>query len=632
MSDKPEDINNAQSEPFERRDNEMFRSLMRERRAVLMVRGFMNRSKSYREPQLKLAQQAREMYENWQSTGRTMIMRANLRLPFGFTIIETQLPQLVDVFLKNERFIKFEGRSEDDFIWEEQLTDFHQRQFDEMEFPAKFIQFTKAMLLDGTAIAKIPYRFEEIMTIRRETIPAEESLTGQEEVVKTEVPEVVFDGPDFQPISLVDFFPDWQVKSAGDIKKMRGCVHRTYMTFAQVKKRKKGKDGGIYINLDKLKQSMGTENRTSAWAEPGFSSRFKEAYEESMDVKPGSKDHDKIEIWEYWGLWDPKGDGDFQEYILVLANGDTLIREEPNFYDYKFKPFVASVNYPRDGDFYGIPELISVRSLIKEANQLRNARLDSTNLAVNPMWVVDKNAGINVRSIYSRPNGIILTNDMNGIKPLSIPDTLSGSYRETQDIQQDIQSATAAMGSSPQLNQLKSFGRSATGVNFLNNIASTRLGLKTRLMSNLLFRRMAWIMFMTNRQFVTEEQVVRVSDPNAENPFTRLSPDAFFRQFDFKIVTDIETGGPEAEFQKLQMFTQLAQVAEQSQPGTVDFGIVFESLGRTLFGPRMKKFTRSQDERLQMQQQGLAAEQAANAQVGAQQGGGGQFNGGGNFL
>ena len=104
---------------------------------------------------------------------------------------------------------------------------------------------------------------------------------------------------------------------------------------------------------------------------------------ENQDVEFGEK-----------SLTISKNDGKFEEYLIVIANGDVVVRMEPNFYDYKFKPFVACPNYSRETEFYGIPELLAVRSLIKEANTLRNARLDNINLSVNPMWIADRAAGI----------------------------------------------------------------------------------------------------------------------------------------------------------------------------------------------------------------------------------------------
>jgi hypothetical protein len=41
------------------------------------------------------------------------------------------------------------------------------------------------------------------------------------------------------------------------------------------------------------------------------------------------------------------------------------------------------------------------------------------NLSIYRMYVVDRAAGIKARSIFSRPNGIIWSNDVNGIRELA---------------------------------------------------------------------------------------------------------------------------------------------------------------------------------------------------------------------
>jgi hypothetical protein len=267
---------------------------------------------------------------------------------------------------------------------------------------------------------------------------------------------------------------------------------------------------------------------------------------------------------------------------------------------------------------------MAVNSLIKEANTIRNARLDNINLSVNPMWLADRSSGINSKSLYSRPNGIVWTNDMNGIKPLPLQDPSIGSLREMQDIQQDIQNASALVNSAPVASQLgKQFGRSATGVNFIQSFSSSRIGLKARVLGDLYFKRVAEIMLMTNRQFVDQDKWVRVSDPNSPNPFAQLPPDAFNRKFDFQIETALQNGGPEGQFQRMQAISQVLQAAEQSQPGTVKFDIILEQMLRPLIGRHTKRFVRDEQERQEMQLNQLAGQQAVNAQIGASEDQGG---------
>lgn len=603
-------------EPFERLEP---KNMLLERREVNMVRNFMVRSRDYREPHLDNARRSRRLFENWRSEGRTLTNRSRLKMPFGFTVIETQVPQLVDLFLQEDKLFEFIGRDPDDAELQDTITDFHMHQLDEMNFGAKFPVVIQSMLLDGITIAKVPYIFKRGKIFRRER-EFDDSDDADVKIKKVLVTEILRDGPDLDPIQIFDFFPDWSVKQPGAIQLMRGCVHRMYKTFSdlktkRVKKDSDGKVRGIYKNLDELRFSL-QKKGTNAWQKPFFeinSDDFKQAFEDLQDNKQGLKDGDKIEIWEYWGLFDPKGDGDFQEYIITLANGDVVIRAERNIYDYQFKPFIACPNFLRDGEFYGIPELLAVESLIKEANTIRNARLDNINLSVNPMWLADRAAGINFRGLYSRPNGIILTNNMEGLKPLQLQDPSLGSAQEMNLIQQDIQNATAQLNSSGSLSQAaKTFGRSATGVDFINSFSKSRLSLKARLLSNLFIKPMAWMMWMENRQFVTEDKMVRLLDPDATNPFKELPQDAFFRKFDFKVKTRFETGGSAAQFEKIRAASQILQVAEQSQPGITKFDVVLDALLRPLLGSQSKRFVRTEAERQEI----ARAQQETNALAG----------------
>ena len=594
--------------PFERDEQEV-PERDNEKHAVRVVRAFMLNSKEYREPHLELARKSRELYENWSPAGRSIVQRANLKLPFGFTIIETQTPQIVDAFFRGGNVVQFKGEDYQDSMWEDPITDFHHHQFEEMGFQSKTANFIKAMLLDGTAIAKVPYRYKELETLRRVT--QIDPITGSPISIKQPAVEVLFDGPDLEIVPIYDFFPDWTVKRPGDVVAMRGCVHRTYKTITALRQNKN------YKNVDEIEISLQSKGN-SAWAKPYYSDDYKADFDKLNDNVEGIKDEGEVEVWEYWGLFDPKKDGNFKEYIIVIANGDVVLRMEENFYDYKFKPFVACPNYSRETEFYGIPELLAVRSLIKEANTLRNARLDNINLSVNPMWIADRAAGINTKSLFSRPNGVIWTNDINGIKPLPPMDPSIGSREEMAFIQGDIQNATALVNAAPIASNLgKQFGRSATGVNFIQSFASSRISLKARTLSEMYFKRVAQIMLMTNRQFVTEDHWVRVSDPNSPNPFTQLPADAFFRSFDFVVETALENGGPEGQFQKIQTVSQILQAIENSQPGTVKSDVLLEALLRPLLGRQVKRFVNSPEERQAMQMQQLAAQQAINAQQGA---------------
>lgn len=587
-----------------------------EERAVLTVRNFMTRSEKYRAPFLELALKARELYETWRPSSRSIIQRANLKLPFGFSIIETEVPQLVDMFLHDRHIMAVEGWEEADWPYEGVLSDFLNQQLEDMRFRPKFPAYIKNMLLDGTAVAKVSYRYTEKLKTTR--VHLQNPQTGEIKEVRVDRPEVDYDGPDFEVLQLCDFYPDWSVTVPGDVQAMRGCAHAKWTTLTALKEKRVADGSRVYKNLDVLERSISAKG-SDAWSKPYFMSEdFKMKFEQQQDVEPeGSKKAGDIEIWEYWGLYDPKGDGNYKEYVLTIANGDVVIREMANPYDCKLKPFVMTPNIIRDHELYGIPELLAVKALIKEATVLRNSRLDAVNLSVNPMWLVDRAGGINTKKLYARAGGIVLTNDMNALKNISVPDPSSTSGVEVQGLTQDIQAATSYMGSAPTLSQLGStYGRSATGVNFIQSFAGQRMGLKGIMLSETCFKPMGRLMLGFNAQYVTDEQWVRALDASQENPFSSLSPDTFKRGFDFVVEPRHDAGGPAGEFQKMQAIAQVLMAAENSQPGTVRFDVLLESMLRPLLNNRIKKFVRSDEERQVMQAQQLAATQAVNVAQG----------------
>jgi hypothetical protein len=606
--------------PFEQEEDEgKLDQIENDRRMVRVVRSFMRRSKEYREDYLDLALQCRKDYKNWEMEARSKIKRANIQPSYGFMIIETLLPQLTDLFFGDNNIIKFRGRTASDSLHEDTLTDFFDIQFSDMQLSVKGISFLKNMLLDGTAIAKVPYRFEERL-IRRRKIENDE--LGNPFVAKQIYMQTVYDGPDFENIALHDFYPDWRVKEPGNIRKMRGCAHRFFRSMSELKaKEEKTVDGqkqGFYKNIDELKRSL-TMKGSTAWGSCYWEDDHKRANESLDSKKQNSKDFDQIECWEFWGLFDLEGDGELQECIVTIANGDTVIRAIPNYYDDGFKPFVACPNYLRTNEFYGIPELAAVNAEIREARALRNARLDQINLSVNNMWLVDRAGGIDGNNLYSRPGGIVYTNDMNAVKPLEVGDPSAGSAQEISYIESNISQITA-IGTPPLVGSTKSFARSATGVNFVDQFSSSRLGLKAKLVSELMFHEMVHIMMSTNKQFVTEDQWVRANDPNTENPFASLSPDAFFCNYDYEFNTKPEESD-DSRFQKLQAVSQIIQMAEQTQPGAFKMDVLGEALLRPLIGSGVKRFMRTDQEIEEMQMKQLAMrvqEQAANAQIGAQ--------------
>jgi hypothetical protein len=579
-----------------------------DRRATDLIRRFMRRSDEYRKPFVALSERARELYNAWDLQSKSLIQRANLRLPYAYSIVQEQIPQLYNICMKDRLPFRVRARTSQFMDFEDSMDDFHSMQLDNMSFSPKFISFLTALAIDGTAITKFPYKYQEQVVIQRST--QQDSILGMSYPTKKEVLEVVYDGPAMENIPLADFFPDWSMRNAGDIQGMRGCVHRTYKNMSELKENEKKGDAGVYKNLNEVEWSLNRKGY-DAWSAPYYIGDY-DRY--AGGTKPYVKNK-PIEIWEYWGLFDVDGKGNFQEFLITIANGDVVIRCEENFYDYKLKPFAAAVNSVKDNDFYGTSELFAVRGYIKEAIALRNARLDQVNLAVNRMWLVDRGAGIQSKSLYMRPNGLVFTNDINGLRPIEPPEVPASSFQELQALTNEIQT-TVGSNQGPNLSEAgRVFGRSATGASIVSNIAASRYGLKARLICDLYFTRLLDIMLATNAQFISDDQWTRTNDPDAQDPYRLLPRNAFQGDYEFERENLLDED-PQAEAQRIQNAIQAFQVAEQTQPGIMKWDVVFKEWGRDMFGREVKRFFRTDAERQQMQMQQMQMQQQAAAAAG----------------
>lgn len=556
-------------------------------------------------------------YLNSRNVKSNPLQRANLKLPYAFTTIETFVPQIVDTFLSEKPYITIEPFGAEDVKAAEAIGDFFTYQLDRMEFFKEFVPFIKNVLIYGTGIAKTTWsvKTKQISEVYYET----DQITGIQSSNKRDANQVIYDGPRFDNIDILDFFSDPGCAKAGDIQSMRGCVHRVYRTFDELKALEK-KDGvGIYSNLNKLKDGM-TEYGSNAWTNMnrGEDSWARDRKEMLNHQDPGLKNKGKIELWEYWGTIpnnDESPETNGKEYVITVANGDTIIRHDENPFDAKFKPFLACPNYIVPNEFYGIGEIEIVYSLIKEATALRNARLDQANQAVNRMWIVDRGSGINLRNLYSRSGGIVLTNDMNGIRELPAEEVPGSSYKEISQIDYDIQNATSQINASQGASNLgRAFGSTAKGVDYLKSFSSSRLSLKVKQIERWVMESFGKTLLLLNRQFTKTDQWVKLFN-NEDDPFITISPNIFLNDYDFFATGAMERLNKEQKQQILQNnIIPFLQVVEQAQPNTINMDAVVKRFFKDFDYKNVSDFINPTDVRQQLTMQQQQSQQQAQAE------------------
>ena len=189
MSDYP-DAFERKLDDTEKQDERKFL-----RRAAKQVNKFIRKSQRYREPYLKRAKQARELYNIWSRKSKSPIQRANLQLPFAYLIVQQEIPQIAAPFLKENPPFKLIGQEPQDFEFENAITDFVGAQVRQMGLKRKYLSHVEGNVVEGTSVAKVPYRFEERVVTERAS--QQDPETGETFETREEVVKVTFDGPDF---------------------------------------------------------------------------------------------------------------------------------------------------------------------------------------------------------------------------------------------------------------------------------------------------------------------------------------------------------------------------------------------------------------------------------------------------
>lgn len=466
------------------------------------------RSASYRQDKEKQWKRYYRMYR-CRAEAQQDQTRANLFIPEVFTTVETLLPRLVSRYLNTNRsIVEVLAREETDVENAKQVQMLLDYQFERMKLPFNLVAFYKQALLYGTSVGKVYWDYR----------------TREDDLGKV---HVLYDDPVFEVLDLFDFFID---PDSMDIQDARYCIHRKYLSLKELEQRQKR---GIYKNVDQLKAICTADS----------SSISPPAEERHNAIEPDDRD---VEILEYWE----------DDRIVVVGGRKVVLRDEKNPFYHGQKPFVNIVFVPVPFEFYGIGVVEPIEGLQHEINTKRNQRLDNVNLILNRMWLIQRGAIDDLRQLRSRPGGVIIVNDMNGIQPLPAPDVTSSSYMEEDKIKMDIQNTT---GVSDYIRGVMSSERqTATEVQIKSEQSASRFEFNFRLMAEMGLKRIARMVIQLDQQFIRKERVIRILGDQGP-VFNRVTPEQIVGNFD--LIPSVDPSGIHEAEKKKQIMSVYSALA-----------------------------------------------------------------------
>lgn len=543
-----------------------------EERAIKMVFECKKDSQDFYDEKFKLFNYYDRLYIKGAAKTNVPYGRANLELPLAFQQVEPFVCQMTETMVGEAPYLAYEGRNLDDEQVAQQITDFTQYQMKCGKFLTAWIPWIRNYGKYGTGVMKVVWETDVVEVTNEKIQPILSDLpnpetgefteVGQETIVETN-DFTKHDGPVFYNISLFDFFVPRSATSS-DCQKMEWNIHRSYRTLEQLLQNPNYERAHKRIReLIEMRDNEGMKESPL-----GGNSNIKDGPKRvSLDQKNPSQGSRKyqgtVEVLEWWGEYELDGSKKKPALIVIgcIEDEKILLRFDENPLMFKFKPFLMSNDYQVEGEPYGYGELHHIKGLIEESTALRNARLDVANLSLNRVWLVERQAGVNLRELYTAPNKIILTNDLNGIKPMDMGGVTPSSVQELARIDFDIQNTTEIINPRQDVSNVgAAFGSTATGVNFMSAKSNIRLATKARLLEETFFEPLAQMLNWYNRDLVTDDMYYRVAGDGAPNPYGTISPEAFLTPVDY-----VPTSNPEklTKAQRKDNLAYLLQVVAQ---------------------------------------------------------------------
>jgi len=459
------------------------------------------------------------LYDLWRGyyTGKYSPHRNNVHIPLIFSTIESDVARKVAASFSLWPVVQFMGFGPNDApIARKQEALVAAQMKDYKAFEKEMINFLNADLF-GVGITQLGWNKQEEDAI---IIDASASpITGEmiRQVRKQRI--ITFDGPDVENVDRLDFYPQPGFR---EIDKMAWVIRRYFLDLDDV--RALGKAGmfdqGEIERLERegngpppaVNESFGVAQFMGRTAMDESSARNMDQY-----FRP-------VEILEMWGRIPSElaTDGDTNRVISV-ANGRFLLRNKPNPYWHRRKPFHAFSPTP-DPVYFDAPGKAEIAEKLQiVANRFVNQTLDATDIVIDPMHFFDRNAGLKTRGLFARPGRFIPVDGNPAERIMPYAPDLRGvqlGTNKTQEMWSFMQMGTGivddavmGLGGSDRQTAREYVGR--------REAAGTRLQLESRIYEETYLEPLANKIVALNKQFLTKPvEVLMLGESAIMDPVT----------------------------------------------------------------------------------------------------------------
>ncbi len=435
--------------------------------------------------------------------------------PYPFSHVETILPRIVG----NDPMINYMAVDDvEDEPRAAMLTAVVDWQLQQMRFPAESKNFVRQALITGYSVAKIGW-VRESHTASYDVVRKEyhNALGAEFDVAATEKIEIVTRNEAFfETVDIYDFF--WPVR-ATSLNKARSVWQRCFVSMEHVEAMAAQ---GHYQNVDQVQPYAPSDERTS------LATRY--AQRGLAPINQEDENGYEVEILERWE----------DDRVTVIANQDVVLRDDPNPFDHKRKPYIDYTPVERPFAMDGVGIIKMLWDMNEDLSALKRQRRDAITYLLNPMF--KSTEGIQESDIKFRPGGNLRVPDTEDIEPMSNPVLdFASSFQEEQNAKNDMQSVTGAFD---YLSGVNPGGvQTATGVATVTQEGNKRIQEMIDVFAERSVKRLGWQLAALVVQFLDNEVAVPLYKyPEASQAWEQLTGEAAPRIVKLGAV-DVTTAG-----------------------------------------------------------------------------------------
>lgn len=335
-------------------------------------------------------------YDLWRGwyTGGFQPFRNNVSIPLVFSTIWSDVARKMNTSFGIQPWVNFRPSGPEDGPKARRTEALIAQQMKDSDSYNKAVDMFVSADLYGTAVMQIGWRQDVEKVPVRQQAP---SLTGRtlEKILLED--KVTFDGPDWEVLDPLDFFPQPGVKR---LDSMDWKIRRYWLDLDQVKQL--AKQGLFDAEPVRQVEVAGLRERVAA----NFTQRRSAANSplSREDMRKQDKHAKPVEIIEYWGrvpadMQMPDG---ATQRVISVANRAVVIRNRPLPFSKITDPFLDFTPLRDPHSFLGLGKAEVSEKLQFTANRFMNQKLDALDAFIDPFFIYDRNAGINPRELYMR--------------------------------------------------------------------------------------------------------------------------------------------------------------------------------------------------------------------------------------